>query len=84
VRCDCRTHVYCHTGWPYGEAKLSRHPGKEVEEGGKRVRLGTQRESTRVVREIINHYQVVLVARDTRNRRSPQIIMNKIKGMRRM
>jgi hypothetical protein len=28
-----------------GEGELSRHPGKEVEEGGKRVRLGTQRKS---------------------------------------
>jgi hypothetical protein len=37
-----------------------------------------------VVREIIDHYQVVLVARKTRNGRSPQITMNKIKGMRRM
>jgi hypothetical protein len=42
------------------------------------------RESPGVVREIIDHYQVVLVARKTRNGRSPQITMNKIKGMRRM
>jgi hypothetical protein len=39
-----------------GEAELSSHPGKEVEEGGKRVRLSTQRESPGVVREIIDHY----------------------------
>jgi hypothetical protein len=36
------------------------------------------------VREIIDHFQVVLVARDTGNKRSPQITVNKIKGMRRM
>jgi hypothetical protein len=38
------------------EAELSRHPGKEIDEGGKRVRLGTQRGSPGVVREIIDHY----------------------------
>jgi hypothetical protein len=36
------------------------------------------------VRKIIDHYQAVLVARNTRNRRSPQITVNKIKGMHRM
>jgi hypothetical protein len=55
-----------------------------VKEGGEGVRLGTQRESPRVVREIIDHDQVVLVAINTRDRRSPQIAVNKIKGMRRM
>jgi hypothetical protein len=55
-----------------------------VEEGGKRVRLGTQRESPRVVREIIDHDQVVLVARHAKNKRSPQITMDKIKDVRRM
>jgi hypothetical protein len=55
-----------------------------VKEGGEGVGLGTQRESPRVVREIIDHDQVVLVARNTRDRRSSQITVNKIKGMRRM
>ena len=32
-----------------GEAELSGHPGKEVEEGGKGLRLGAQRKSPRVV-----------------------------------
>jgi hypothetical protein len=68
----------------HGEAELSGHPGKEVKEGGEGVGLGTQRESPRVVREIIDHDQVVLVARNTRDRRSPEIAVNKIKGMRRM
>jgi hypothetical protein len=35
------------------------------------------------VREIIDHDQIVLAARNTRNWRSPQITVNKIKGMRR-
>ena len=30
-----------------GEAELSGHPGKEVEEGGEGLRLGAQRESLR-------------------------------------
>jgi hypothetical protein len=55
------------------EVELSGHPDKEVEEGGEGVKLGTQRESLGVGREIIDHYQVVLVARKTRNRRSPHI-----------
>jgi len=36
-----------------GEAELSGHPGKEVEEGGKDLRLDAQRKSPRVMREII-------------------------------
>jgi hypothetical protein len=50
-----------------GEAKMRGHPGKEVEEGGKCLRLGTQGESPRVVREIINHDYIVLASRNTRN-----------------
>jgi hypothetical protein len=44
-----------------GEAELSGHPGKEVE-GGKHLRLGTQWESPRGVREIIGHDQIVLAS----------------------
>jgi hypothetical protein len=43
------------------------------EDGGKRLGLGTQRESLRVVRKIIDHYRIILVAKDTRDRRSPYI-----------
>jgi hypothetical protein len=64
-----------------GEADLGGHLGKEVEEGRKRLRLGTQGKSPRVVREIINHDQIVLAARNTRDWRGPQITMNKIKSM---
>ena len=67
-----------------GEAELSGHLGKEVEEGGKDLRLGAQRKSPRVVREIINHHQIVFITRNTEYRRGPQVTVNKIKGMRRM
>ena len=66
-----------------GEAELSGHPGEEVE-GGKGLRLGEQRESPRVVREIIDHHQIVFVARKAENRRGPQVTVNKSEGMRRM
>ena len=46
-----------------GEAELSGHPGKEVEEGGKSLRLGAQRKSPSVMREIINHHQIVFITR---------------------
>ena len=41
-----------------GEAELSGHLGKEVEEGGKGLRLGAQRESPRVMGKIINNDQI--------------------------
>jgi hypothetical protein len=62
-----------------GEAKLSGYPSKEVAESGERLRLGTQGKSPRIMGEIIDHHQVVLVARHAENRRSPQVAMNKIK-----
>ena len=54
-----------------GESELSGHPGKEVEEGGERLRLGAQRKSPRVVREIINHHKIILVTRNARYRGCP-------------
>ena len=54
-----------------GEAELSGHPGKEVEEGGEGLRLGAQRESLRVMREIINNYQIIFIARHAEYRRCP-------------
>jgi hypothetical protein len=64
-----------------GEAELSGHPGKEVEEGGESLKLGTKRKGPRVVGKIINYYEIVLIARKARNRRSPQITVNKIKDV---
>ena len=46
-----------------GEAELSSDPGKEMEEGGERVRLRTQRKSPRVVRKVIDNHQIVLITR---------------------
>jgi hypothetical protein len=47
-----------------------------VKEGGKSFGLGTQRKSSRVVRKIIDHYQIILIARKATNRGSPQIIVD--------
>jgi hypothetical protein len=41
--------------------------------------LGTQGKSPGVMGEIIDHHQVVLIARHAENRRSPQVAMDKIK-----
>jgi hypothetical protein len=46
---------------------------------GKRFGLGTQGKSPGVMGEIIDHHQVVLIARHAENKRSPQVAMNKIK-----
>jgi hypothetical protein len=67
-----------------GEAELSGHPGKEVNEGGEGVRLSTQRESPGVVREIINDHQIILITRNAEYRRSPHITVDEIKSMRSM
>ena len=56
-----------------GEAELSGHPGKEVEEGRESLRLGAQRESPRVMRKIINNDQVIFISRHAENRRCPQV-----------
>ena len=64
-----------------GEAELGGHPGKEVEEGGKHLRLSAQRKSPRKVRKIIDHHQIVLIARNIEYRRGPQVTVNKIKSM---
>jgi hypothetical protein len=65
-----------------GKAELSGHPGKEVQDGGKRLRLGAQRKSPRVMREIINHHEIEFTTKNAEYRRCPQITVNKIKGMR--
>src|SRR6185437_7975752 len=67
-----------------GESELSGHPGEKVEEGGEGLRLGAQRKRPRVVREVIDHHQIVLITRKAKYRRGPQVTVNKIKCMRRM
>jgi hypothetical protein len=62
-----------------GEAKLSGYPSKEVTKSGECLGLSTQGKSPGIVGEIIDHHQVVLIARHAGNRRSPQVAMNKIK-----
>ncbi|WVZ59749.1 hypothetical protein U9M48_009852 [Paspalum notatum var. saurae] len=58
--------------------------GKEVRDRGERLRLGAQREGLRIMREIIQHHQIVLVTRNAEYRRGPQVTVNKIKDMSRM
>ena len=67
-----------------GETEMSGHPGKEVEEGGEGLRLGSQRKSSRVMRKIINHHQIIFITRHAEYMRCPQITVNKIKDMRSM
>jgi hypothetical protein len=55
-----------------------------VAKSGKRLRLGLQGKSPGIMGEIIDHHQVVLIARYAENRRSPQVAMNKIKCTRGM
>ena len=63
---------------------MSGHLGKKVEDGGEGLRLGAQRKSPRVMRKIINHDQIVFIARHAEYRRCPQVTVNKIKNMRSM
>jgi hypothetical protein len=55
---------------PDGAAKLRRHKGKEVREGGEGVRLLAQRKSPRVVGAVIEDDQVILVTRHSEQGRS--------------
>jgi hypothetical protein len=50
-----------------------------VAKSGESLGLGTQRKSPGIMGEIIDHHQVVLIARHAENRRSPQVAVNKIK-----
>jgi hypothetical protein len=52
-----------------------------VEEDGESLELGTKRKSPRVVGKLIDEYEIVLIAKKARNRRSPQITVNKIKDV---
>ena len=62
-----------------GETELSGHPSKEVEEGGKGLRLGAQRKSPRVMRKNHQPPPDSIYNQKCWVRRSPQITMNKIK-----
>jgi hypothetical protein len=67
---------------PDGAAKLRGHKGKEVREGGEGVRLLAQRKSPRVVGEVIENDQVILVTRDTRNKGGPKVTVYEVKGLK--
>jgi hypothetical protein len=52
-----------------------------VGEGGKGVKLLAQRKSPRVVGAVIEDDQVILVTRDTQNRRGPKVTVYEVKGL---
>jgi hypothetical protein len=54
-----------------GKAELCGHPSEEVKERGKRIRLGTQGKGPRIMQKIIDNHKIVLIARNTDNRRCP-------------
>jgi hypothetical protein len=54
-----------------GKAELCGHPSEEVKECGKSIRLRTQGKSPRIMRKIIDHHKIVLIARNTDDRRCP-------------
>ena len=61
--------------------ELSGHPREKVRKSGERVRLQTQRKSPRIVRAIIKNDRIILIARYTDNRGSPQITVYEIKSV---
>jgi hypothetical protein len=58
--------------------ELGRDLGEKVGEGGKRVGLQPKRESPQKMREVVYNDQVVFVTREVKDRRSPEITMDKI------
>jgi hypothetical protein len=61
--------------------KLGGYPGEEVSEGGKRVRLQPKGESPKEMRVVVQNDQVVFVAGEAKDRRRPEITVDKIKGL---
>jgi uncharacterized membrane protein YbjE (DUF340 family) len=56
-------------------AKMSTNMSKEIGQSQKSVRLKAKRICSRVMGAIIKKNQIILVTRDTKNRRAPQITM---------
>jgi hypothetical protein len=54
-----------------GEAKLRGHPSEEVKNHGESIRLRTQGKSPRIMRKIIDHHKIVIISRNTDDRRCP-------------
>jgi hypothetical protein len=61
--------------------ELGGYPGEEVSEGGKRVGLQPKGESPKEIRVVIQNDQVVFVAGEAKDRRRPEITVDKIKGL---
>jgi hypothetical protein len=61
--------------------ELGGYPGEEVSEGGKRVGLQPKGESPKKMGVVVQNDQVVFVAGEAKDRRRPEITVNKIKGL---
>jgi hypothetical protein len=61
--------------------ELGGYPGEKVSEGGKRVGLQPKGESPKEMGVVIQNDQVVFVAGEAKDRRCPEITVDKIKGL---
>jgi hypothetical protein len=61
--------------------ELGGYLGEEVSEGGKRVGLQPKGESPKKMGVVVQNDQVVFVAGEAKDRRRPEITVNKIKGL---
>jgi hypothetical protein len=61
--------------------KQGGYPSEEVSEGGKHVGLQPKGESPKEMGVVIQNDQVVFVAREAKDRRRPEITVDKIKGL---
>jgi hypothetical protein len=61
--------------------ELGGYPGEEVSEGGKRVGLQPKGESPKKMGVVVQNDQVVFVAREAKDRRHPEITLDKFKGL---
>jgi hypothetical protein len=61
--------------------ELGGYPSEEVSEGGKRVGLQPKGESPKEMGVVVQNDQVVFVAGEAKDRRRPEITVDKIKGL---
>jgi hypothetical protein len=61
--------------------ELGGYPSEEVSEGGKRVGLQPKGESPKEMGVVVQNDQVVFVAGEAKDRRCPEITVDKIKGL---
>jgi hypothetical protein len=61
--------------------ELGGYPGEELSEGGKRVRLQPKGESPKKMGVVVQNDQVVFVVGEAKDRRRPEITVDKIKGL---